>query len=73
MNVPQPLVECHSDFRYAEYPKSFIWEGERIAVSDVIAQWRSPKAVHFRVQTDLHGIFDLSYDEVEGEWEIQQP
>jgi hypothetical protein len=72
MNVSQPLVECHSDFRYAERPKAFTWEEERIVVSDVIAQWRSPHAVHFRVHTETHGIFDLSYDELEGVWEIQQ-
>lgn len=73
MSVSQPLVECHSDFRYADRPKAFIWEGERIAVSNIIAQWRSPNAVHFRVHTEKHGIFDLLYDEREGVWEIQQP
>ena len=69
----QPQVECRSEYIYAERPKAFYWNGDRIVVSDIVARWRTPQALFFRVNTATHGIFDLSYDEMEGIWEIQQP
>lgn len=72
MNESQRHVECHSEYIYAERPKAFYWDGKRIAVSDIVARWRTPQALFFRINTAEHGIFDLSYDEREGIWEIQQ-
>lgn len=73
MDQPQTQVECHSEYQYAERPTAFFWNGERIVVSEVIAHWRSPKGMHFRVSTQSQGIFELSYIELEGTWVIQQP
>lgn len=73
MNQLQTLVECHSEYQYAERPIAFSWEGERVVVTEIVAQWRSPRGVHFKVLSDTQGIFDLSYLELEGKWEVQQP
>jgi hypothetical protein len=73
MNQMQPLVECHSEYQYAERPSAFTWNGERIVISEIIARWRSPRGMHFRVSTTTQGIFELSYLELEGTWEVQQP
>jgi hypothetical protein len=69
----QTLVECHSEYQYAERPIAFSWEGERVVVTEIVVQWRSPRGVHFKVLSDTQGIFDLSYLELEGKWEVQQP
>jgi hypothetical protein len=72
MNHLCPLVECHSEYQYAERPIAFSWNGERIVVTEVITHWRSPRGMHFKVLTAMQGIFELSYLELEGIWEVQQ-
>jgi hypothetical protein len=72
-NQVYPQVGCHSEYQYAERPTTFSWGGEWLTVAEVITHWRSPQGMHFRVLTAAHGVFELSYFELEGIWEVQQP
>ncbi len=67
------LVECRSEHAYAQRPTAFEWDGERLEVESVEAQWQTPGAKHFRVRTAEMGIFELVYDQNENRWKIRQP
>lgn len=64
------LVECHSGFTYAEKPVALMWEGRRLEIMQITAQWRSPEAHHFRVCTGNGQEFELAYHEADNEWQI---
>lgn len=66
------LVECHSGFSYAEKPVALTWEGQRLEVSLVLAEWRTPGEKYFRVRTSDGQDFELCYSETSGDWRIQQ-
>ena len=66
------MVECHSDYAYAEKPVALMWEGQRLEIAEILAQWRIPDEKHFRVRTGDGQVFELSYNEASGEWQIQQ-
>ena len=65
------LVECHSGYTYAEYPRALHWEGERVEISVVEADWQTPRGRHFRVRTADDRSFELVYSEQSDEWRIQ--
>ena len=61
-------VECYSGSEYAEYPRAFDWQGQRLEVEDVLQRRRTPSGKAFRVQvTDGH-VYDLFYDEMSQAW-----
>jgi len=64
------LVECHSDYTYAEKPVALTWEGQRQEIVAVLAEWRTPVERRFRVRTRDGQEFELSYGEQTGEWQI---
>ena len=37
------LVECHSGFTYAERPVALTWEGQRLEITRILAEWHSPE------------------------------
>ena len=55
------LVECHSDFTYAEKPVALTWEDRHLEIVKILVQWRTPQARHFRVQTADGQEFELIY------------
>ena len=61
-------VECHSEATYAERPTAVNWQGQRLLVSEVLASWRVPEGVRFRVRTEDDQIFELVYDEASDIW-----
>jgi len=63
-------VECHSGFEYAERPVALHWEGERLEISQIEAQWRIPGGKKFRVRTTNERTFELFYGEMYDEWKI---
>jgi hypothetical protein len=67
---PEPLVECHSDYTYAERPVALRWEGARVEIKAVEAQWRIPGGRRFRVRTADGRAFELFYGELYDEWRI---
>ena len=42
-------VECYSGVEYAERPKAFNWQGQRLAVDEMPLRWREPGYKCFRV------------------------
>ncbi len=66
------MVECHSDYAYAEEPVALTWEGERYEIIEILSQWRTPDEKHFRVLTRNGQVFELSYGETSIDWQIQQ-
>ena len=71
MNAPAP-VECRSDHSYAQRPLAIWWQGQRLEVAEILAEWRTPQGKRFRVSTAA-GIFELTYQEPESTWTIHQP
>jgi hypothetical protein len=65
------VVECHSGYEYAVRPTALYWQGERLLVEEVLAGWRLPDGKRFRVRTTDQSLFELSYIELTGEWQIQ--
>ena len=66
------LVECHSGLEYAERPTALWWQGERLEVEAVEAEWRTPEGKTFRVRTIDGQVFELLYVELYDEWRIHQ-
>ena len=66
------LVECHSGFTYADKPIALTWEGRRLEIIEITAQWHSPEARYFRVRTSDGQEFELSCRETDNEWQITQ-
>jgi len=65
-----PAVECHSGTEYAEYPIAFRWQGQRLVVVRIKAQWRTPEGKGFRVCTEDERCFELFYGELYDEWRV---
>jgi hypothetical protein len=64
---PDP-VTCRSDYAYAQRPVALRWEGQRLEIKAVEAEWRTPDGRNFRVCT-LDGMhFELFYNETKDEW-----
>ncbi len=66
------LVECHSGFEYAERPVAVWWQGRRLAVAAVEAEWRISGGKKFRVRTDDGQLFELLYVELYDEWRVHR-
>jgi hypothetical protein len=67
------LVECHSEYEYAEKPQAFWWQGRRLEIDEILDQWRVPGGKGFLVKTQDEQIFKLFYGELFDEWRIHQP
>lgn len=66
------LVECHSGYTYAERPISLQWQGEKLAISEILETWRIPGGRKFRVVTEDERAFELFYGELYDEWRIHE-
>jgi hypothetical protein len=64
------LVECHSGYEYAERPTAVRWDGQRLTVEQVEAEWRIPGGRCFRVRTNDGHRFELFYGELFDEWRV---
>ncbi len=64
------LVECHSGYEYAERPVALHWEGKRLEIETLEAEWRIPGGHCFRVRTKDGLRFELFYGELYDEWRI---
>ena len=63
-------VECRSDWAYAQRPLAFTWQGQRIAVLEVLADSHTPDDRRFIVRTAELGNFELVYDLNLDQWII---
>ena len=66
------IVECHSDYTYAERPVAFIWKGTRLEIKEIVREWRHPLGKGFRVRTLDGQEFELSFEDSSNEWKINQ-
>ena len=64
-------VECRSDWTYAQRPRAFIWQGERLTIQEIITERRTPSGKSFTVRTVEQGNFELSYDQHSDNWTVQ--
>ncbi len=64
------LVECHSEFAYAERPIALQWENQRLAIAEIEDTWRIPGAKCFRVRVEDGRRFELFYGELYDEWRV---
>ena len=64
-------VECYSGVEYAERPTAFTWQGQRLAVEDVLQRWRAPGFKCFQVRAGGQ-LFELRYDEHAGGWQVTE-
>lgn len=69
--IPDAIVECYAGYRYPERPRAFLWEGERVEVTEVERQWRTPIGPTFYVRTLDGRHFTLTYDEAADTWDVQ--
>ena len=65
------VVEGHSGHTYAQRPRAFAWQGERLEVEEVISSSHSPEGKRFRVRASGRR-FDLLYDPGEDSWTIEE-
>ncbi len=63
-------VECHSGYEYAERPVALRWEGQRLEIEAILAEWRISGGKRFRVRVTDGRIFELFYGELYDEWRI---
>jgi hypothetical protein len=67
---PVRRVECHSGYSYAQRPIAMHWEGERLVIEAVEAEWRTQEGRRFWVRTREGRRFDLRYVENEDTWHV---
>ncbi len=65
-------VNCYSGHTYAERPRSFKWQGIEYEVKEIERAWQEPGERYFQVRTRDNKIFQLCYNETEGEWAIME-
>ncbi|GAP12404.1 hypothetical protein LARV_00139 [Longilinea arvoryzae] len=65
-------VECHSGYEYAERPTALHWQGQRLEIKEIEAQWRIPGGRCFRVRVNDDRRFELFYGELYDEWRINE-
>lgn len=48
------------------------WEGQRQAVSRILARWRTPAGPGFRIETEAGARFRLEYDAANDRWQVNK-
>jgi len=72
MNDHDHLIECYSGATYAERPVAVHWQGQRLAVEQVLRSWRTPAGPGFEVTVAGQGRFRLQLNEATGTWDMQE-
>jgi hypothetical protein len=65
-------VECHSGSGYAERPLALHFEGKRLEIEAVVAQWRAPSERFFVVRTAGGRRFEVIYNEAQDAWRMKE-
>jgi hypothetical protein len=65
-------VECRSETGYAGQPMAIHWHGWRKQVLQIIATWRTPQEIGYRVMTADMKIYDCIYSEIDDIWTINE-
>jgi len=51
-------------------PQSFHWRGRRLLVLSHGRRWEQDGLLHFLVQDDRQGTYELAFDPLEGRWSL---
>ena len=51
-------------------PQSFNWRGHRLRVLSHGRRWEQAGQLHFLVQDDLQGTYELAFEPGEGRWSL---
>jgi hypothetical protein len=65
------LVETYSGGRLHERPRRFTRGGEWLAVQRLLAQWREPRRLCFKVVAADQRLYFLSYQISQDYWEVE--
>ena len=66
------VVEMRSDHDYIDRPLAFTWHNERLEVTEVLLQSRTPLGYTFEVRNEKQGVFELNYDLTTDQWSVEQ-
>ncbi len=69
--MPDQVI-CRSDHDYIGDPLAFYWQDQRLEVTEVLVQSRTPAGYSFRVRTAESGIFELNFDLNTDQWSVYQ-
>lgn len=72
MTEPFQTVECYSGSRYAERPVAVHVDGQRLAVEQILHQWRTPAGLGFDVQVAGGRRFRLVWDQIADTWRLEE-
>lgn len=64
-------VWCYAGGSYAQRPQAFLWQGQRLEVAAVTAEWRTPDGKTFLVRTPNGQIFKLVYNHQPDDWQVE--
>ena len=65
-------VVCYDGYRANEKPLSFVLEGHRREVREILKQWREQDHDCFKIVTDNHLIYLLKWDRCQDQWSLFQ-
>lgn len=65
----QVKVECYAGSSYPQRPRAVEWQGERLIVDRIEAQWRQPEGFGFRVSTTDGQVLELFYFAAQDVWQ----
>ena len=68
--MTETTVECHSGYAYAQRPVAFEWEGQKLEIETIVAEWQTPEGKYFRVEINDQRNFELFYDPFQERWNI---
>jgi len=67
----QISVRCHSGYTYAQRPVSFTHASKDHQVERVVSENKIPGGAQFLVETESGQVFELTFSEVTGDWQIR--
>jgi hypothetical protein len=70
MDVPHVVVEAFAGYKGEKTPQSFILEGRRLYVEQVVDRWYSETHSYFRVKASDNQRYVLRLDLDEDCWEL---
>jgi hypothetical protein len=65
-------VSCYSGDTYAKKPTTLTWQGEKLIVTKILSEWKTPDEKVFVVQAEDDHIFKLIYDLSSEKWQIAE-
>ena len=70
MDSPHLAVEAYAGYKGEETPRSFVIDGVRLRVADVVERWYTETHSYFRVTASDGRRYVLRYDLDDERWEL---